>query len=494
MASLRPKTDPVALAALKTVITNLEINTDVAVTGITADSTDVHAGDLFVALPGEKTHGATFAAQVVNKGASAVLTDQQGSQIIADSTDVPVIIMESLRENLGLISSLIYQNPSKKLKVFGITGTNGKTTTSWLLHQGLEAAGIKTGLLGTAGIKIGNIEISSERTTPEAPQLQALLALAVEQDLSAVVMEISSHALAMHRADGIWFEAVGFTNLSHDHLDFHGDMETYFQVKKRLFTKEFSKFAAISLADAWGQRLASECEIDKTTVGTKEYANWILHDVSPALGHVDFNVFTPLKNDLEIKLEFAGAFNAFNATLSLAMTSQLNLNREAFIEGIRKAHIPGRMEPILVPGRALAVVDYAHTPDAISAVIETLRSQTHGRVIAVLGAGGNRDSQKRKMMGTAVSSADLIVVTDDNPRDEDPANIRSTLISGIADKSKVIEIADRKEAIFYAAANSNESDTIVVLGKGHEDYQETKGTRTRFLDSEVTLQALSEVS
>jgi UDP-N-acetylmuramoyl-L-alanyl-D-glutamate--2,6-diaminopimelate ligase len=199
-----------------------------------------------------------------------------------------------------------------------------------------------------------------------------------------------------------------------------------------------------------------------------------------------------LKNDLEIKLEFAGAFNAFNATLSLAMTSQLNLNREAFIEGIRKAHIPGRMEPILVPGRALAVVDYAHTPDAISAVIETLRSQTHGRVIAVLGAGGNRDSQKRKMMGTAVSSADLIVVTDDNPRDEDPANIRSTLISGIADKSKVIEIADRKEAIFYAAANSNESDTIVVLGKGHEDYQETKGTRTRFLDSEVTLQALSE--
>jgi len=494
MGSLRPKTEPVALAALKTIISNLDIQSDALLTGVTVDSNDVHAGDLFVALDGAQTHGATFAEQAINKGASAILTDIKGSELIEDSAAVPVIKLDQLRENLGKISSLIYQNPSEKLKIFGVTGTNGKTTTSWLLHQGLQAAGIKTGLLGTAGIKLGDIELTSERTTPEAPQLQAMLALAVEQNLSSVVMEISSHALSMFRADGIWFESVGFTNLSHDHLDFHGDMESYFQAKKRLFTKAFSNFAAISLADTWGQRLASECEIEKTTIGTKEYANWILHDVSPALGHVDFNVYTPLKNNLELKLEFAGAFNAFNATLSLAMTSKQNLDREAFIEGIRKAHIPGRMEPILVPGRALAVVDYAHTPDAISAVIETLRSQTNGRVLAVLGAGGNRDSQKRNLMGQAVSSADLVIVTDDNPRDEDPAEIRKALISGISDKSKVIEIADRKEAIFYAAANSNESDTIVVLGKGHEDYQEIQGTRKRFLDSEVAFQALTEVN
>lgn len=491
MANFRPKIEPVALPELKEFGVLGELDSNVFITGVTLDSSQVHAGDLFVALGGDTTHGANFATAAIGKGASAILTDSAGKSILPDENRVPILILENLRPHLGEISAKIYGYPSKKLKVFGVTGTNGKTTTSWLLQRGLLAAGIPTALFGTAGIKIGEIEIASERTTPEAPQLQAMLALAVEQGLSAVVMEVSSIALAMNRVDGIWFESVGFTNLSQDHLDFHGAMDDYFKVKQLLFTKKYSDFAAICLNNEWGQKLAAECEISKTTVGTVTYANWILHDISSALGHVDFGLLSPTKNNIEVKLEFAGAFNAFNAALAIAMTSRLSMQRDLFLQGLRSAHVPGRMEPILVPGKAFGVVDYAHTPAAIKAVIETLRAQTDGKVVAVIGAGGNRDSSKRSLMGEAVSFADLIIVTDDNPRDEDPALIREAILSGIADKAKVVEVADREEAIRYAVSNSTEADTIVILGKGHETYQETKGEQLAFSDSEVLKTALT---
>ena len=492
MADLRPKIQPVALSALKEFKVAGVPALDVFITGVTHDSSQVHVGDLFVALSGKSNHGADFAASAIGAGAVAILTDGVGRTILRNESRVPILTLENLRSHLGSIAARIYGHPSKKLKVFAVTGTNGKTTTSWLLQRGLLAAGIPTALFGTAGIKIGEIEIASERTTPEAPQLQAMLALAVEQGISAVVMEVSSIALAMNRVDGIWFESVGFTNLSQDHLDFHGSMDEYFKVKQLLFNKKYSDFAAICLNDEWGQRLAAECEITKSTVGTSEYANWRLHDISPALGHVDFNLIPPHKSKIEVKLEFAGAFNAFNAALAIAMTSQLSISRELFLQGLRSAHVPGRMEPILVPGMAFGVVDYAHTPAAIEVVIETLRTQTHGKVFAVIGAGGNRDSSKRVLMGEAVSKADLIVVTDDNPRDEDPASIRKAILSGIVDKSKAVEIADRAEAIKFAVSKSTEADTIVILGKGHETYQEVKGEQLAFSDSEVLKTALTK--
>lgn len=492
MTSIRPKIDPFSLSGLKTFEISGELDPNVFLTGVNHDSNQIHAGDLFVALSGEKTHGAAHASQAINKGAAAILTDEVGSKLIPDSNTVPVLTVANLRKKLGDISSKIYGDPSTKLKVFGITGTNGKTTTSWLLNSGLTSAGIKTGLFGTAGIKIGDLSFDSTRTTPEAPQLQAMLALALEQGLSAVVMEVSSHALALDRVGGTRFEAVGFTNLSQDHLDFHGTMEDYFKAKQKLFSKKYSSFSAICLQDKWGQRLAAEVEIPKTTIGTQSYANWILEDISPALGHVDFNIATPKNEKFEIKLEFAGAFNAFNAALALALTQNLGISVEEFIKGLRKAHIPGRMEPILIPGRALGVVDYAHTPEAISAVISTLRAQTNGRVIAVLGAGGNRDASKRKLMSEAAQDADLLVITDDNPRFEDPKFIRAELLAGIKDHLNVVEIADRKEAIFYAANNSSELDTVVVLGKGHETYQEIGEKHYPFSDAEVLYQALNE--
>jgi UDP-N-acetylmuramoyl-L-alanyl-D-glutamate--2,6-diaminopimelate ligase len=491
MENLRPKIIPFSLGDLKDFNPLFEVHKNIFVTGITQDSNAVMPGDLFVALAGAITHGAKFSQQALNAGAVAILTDQAGSKEIGEVA-VPVLQLDELRSKLGEISALIYQNPARKLKVFGITGTNGKTTTSWLLHAGLEKAGIKTALFGTAGIKIGDITFSSERTTPEAPQLQAMLALAVEQNLSAVVMEVSSHAIALNRIDGIWFESVGFTNLSQDHLDFHGTMEEYFKVKQKLFTNKFSDKAFICESDAWSQRLVSECEITKSTIGASFTSDWKLTNISPALGHVDFDVISPNRDNFEIQLEFAGAFNALNATLALAMVSHLEIEKPLFIKGMSKTHIPGRMEPVLESGKALAIVDYAHTPEAIDSVISTLRQQTNGRIIAILGAGGNRDSQKRSLMGKAVSAADLVIITDDNPRFEDPAEIRKAIISSIGDKSKVTEIADRKAAIFHAVDISNESDTIVILGKGHEDYQEIQDKKLPFSDALVVSQALKQ--
>lgn len=490
MSNLRPKIEPVSLSELKEFEVLGRLDPNIFLTGVSLDSSQIHTGDLFVALSGERTHGANFAASAFSKGASAILTDSVGKSMLSDDLEVPILTVENLRSKVGVIAAKIYGYPSKKLKVFGVTGTNGKTTTSWLLQRGLETAGIPTALFGTAGIKIGDLQVPSERTTPEAPQLQAMLALAVEQGLAAVVMEVSSIALAMNRVDGIWFESVGFTNLSHDHLDFHGSIDEYFRVKQSLFSKKYSNFAAICLSDAWGERLAAECEISKTTVGNQDYADWILQDISPALGHVDFNLKPPIKTYMEVKLEFAGDFNAFNAALAIAMTSRLTIENDLFLRGLSSAHVPGRMEPILVPKKALGVVDYAHTPAAIKAVIKTLRAQTHGKVLAVIGAGGNRDTSKRTLMGEAVSQADLIIITDDNPRDEDPVLIRKAILSGVVDKSKAVEVADRGEAIRYAVSNSSEADTIIILGKGHEIYQELNGSQIPFSDSEVLRSAL----
>jgi UDP-N-acetylmuramoyl-L-alanyl-D-glutamate--2,6-diaminopimelate ligase len=489
MENLRPKTKPVALSALKEFNKSFLEHADILVQGITQNASQVLPGDVFVALSGQSTHGAKFAKQAINSGAVAIITDRLGKDLISDSV-VPVIELANPRENLGEIASVIYHHPSKRLKVFGITGTNGKTTTSWLLHAGLERAGIKSALFGTAGIKIGDISISSERTTPEADQLQGLLAIALEQNLSAVVMEVSSHAIALKRISGIWFEAVGFTNLSQDHLDFHGNMEEYFKVKQELFSKTYSENAFICESDSWGKRLATECEINKVTVGELSSSDWKITNISPALGHVDFDIQTGISTVSKVQLGFAGAFNAFNATLALAMVQKLTFEMDLFIKGMSQVHIPGRMEPVLQAGKALAIVDYAHTPEAIVAVIGALRQQTKGKIIAVLGAGGNRDSQKRALMGDAVSAADQVIITDDNPRFEDAAEIRKAIISGFKQKSKVIEIADRKSAIVHAVDISDEADTIVILGKGHENYQEIRDQKIPFSDYQIVSEAL----
>jgi UDP-N-acetylmuramoyl-L-alanyl-D-glutamate--2,6-diaminopimelate ligase len=467
-------------------------NPEQKITGITHNTKSVETGDLFVALNGEKNHGAQFVAEAKANGAVAVLTDSQGEKLITDK-DLAIVSIENPRHKLGEISAFVFGNPSDLLKVFGITGTNGKTTSAWLMRAGLEKCGIPTSLLGTAGISIAGVNLPSARTTPEAPELQALLALALEKGSKAVSMEVSSHALDLERVNGTKFACTGFTNLSQDHLDFHKNMESYFESKAKLFTKEFSSKSVITDLDSWGKKLINEVQIPFVTLGGDVHNDWRVSDITAALGHVYFELIDPRKKPYKVTLSFAGVFNAYNAALVIAMADQIGIDLKEFIAGIKDTQIPGRMQPVVMPGAALGIVDYAHTPEAIENVLSALKKQTHGKLIVVLGAGGNRDSEKRPFMGSAGEKfADKLIITDDNPRNESPAEIRKAVLSGIKNKSNSLEIGSREEAIKEAVKLATPDDTIAILGKGHETTQEIAGQIIDFDDAKHLHNALKE--
>ena len=472
---------------------NLETNSkEASINGISNKSKDIDLNELFVAIPGEKTHGANFAQEAINNGAKAVLTDLNGAEIMSE-VQVPVLVAQDVKKIVGEVSSHVYENPSQKMDVFGITGTNGKTTTAWLLKAGLEQCEIKTGLLGTAGIEIPGLKIESERTTPEATELQKILALAYENGARAISMEVSSHALTLGRVNGTRFKAVGFTNLSQDHLDFHKNMQDYFEAKTLLFKDNFSNQAIITTNDSWGKKLENLTKLNVESLGGDVENYWRVTDITAALGHVDFKLTKSNKQSFNINLSFAGSFNAFNASMAIALADKLNIDLITFIKGLENVQIPGRMQPVIFPGAPLAIVDYAHSPEAIENVLATLRKETKGKLITIIGAGGNRDKEKRPKMGSAVEKySDFIIVTDDNPRDENPAEIRASLISGIKDKESILEIGNRKDAIQKAISIATNLDTIAVLGKGHENYQEIKGEVFPFSDYSVTKNLMEE--
>ena len=492
MKFARPSVKPVTLGELAQKFNLQTSNPEQKITGITHNTKSVEPGDLFVALNGEKNHGAQFVAEAKANGAVAVLSDSQGEKLITDK-DLAIVSIENPRHKLGEISAFVFGNPSDSLKVFGITGTNGKTTSAWLMRAGLEKCGIPTSLLGTAGISIAGVNLPSARTTPEAPELQALLALALEKGSKAVSMEVSSHALDLERVNGTKFACTGFTNLSQDHLDFHKNMESYFESKAKLFTKEFSSKSVITDLDSWGKKLINEVQIPFVTLGGDVHNDWRVSDITAALGHVYFELIDPRKKPYKVTLSFAGVFNAYNAALVIAMADQIGIDLKEFIAGIKDTQIPGRMQPVVMPGAALGIVDYAHTPEAIENVLSALKKQTHGKLIVVLGAGGNRDSEKRPFMGSAGEKfADKLIITDDNPRNESPAEIRKAVLSGIKNKSNSLEIGSREEAIKEAVKLATPDDTIAILGKGHETTQEIAGQIIDFDDAKHLHNALKE--
>ena len=492
MKFARPSVKPVSLGELVQKFNLQTSNPEQKISGITHNTKSVEPGDLFVALNGERNHGANFVAEAKANGAVAVLTDSQGENLI-NNKDLPIVKIENPRKSLGEISSFVFGNPSQSLKVFGITGTNGKTTSAWLMRAGLEKCGIPTSLLGTAGISIAGVNLPSARTTPEAPELQALLALALEKGSQAVSMEVSSHALDLDRVNGTKFVCTGFTNLSQDHLDFHKTMENYFESKAKLFTQEFSSKSVITEIDVWGKKLISNIKIPFVTLGGDVHNDWRVRDITAALGHVYFELIDPRKKPYKVTLSFAGAFNAYNAALVIAMADQIGIDLKEFISGIKDTQIPGRMQPVVIPGAALGIVDYAHTPEAIDNVLSALKKQTHGKLIVVLGAGGNRDAEKRPFMGAAAEKyADKLIITDDNPRDENPVEIRKSVLSGVKNKSNSLEFGSRQEAIKEAVQLATEDDTIAVLGKGHETTQEIAGKVIEFDDCKHLQIALEE--
>ncbi|MEO9134389.1 MAG: UDP-N-acetylmuramoyl-L-alanyl-D-glutamate--2,6-diaminopimelate ligase [Jatrophihabitantaceae bacterium] len=479
---------------------------DVAVTGITAGTAFVRAGDLFAGLPGRTAHGASFAAQAVASGAVAVVTDESGRALVPDG--VPVLVVPNVRDELGWISSRVYAHPSQRVNVLGVTGTSGKTTTTFLMEAGLRAAGRRTGLIGTVATHIAGTEIKTGFTTPEAPELQALLAVMRERGVSDVAMEVSSHALSLGRVSGTSFRAAGFTNLSEDHLDFHASMGDYFRAKVKLFDPWYTERPVVVVDDQWGNMLVDilgPC----VTVSAQDNprGTWQALDVQElADGTTAFRVIGPRfwpggtgtrpAIELEMSCAIPGRYNIANVLLALALLYEDDIEPNVVAEAISSASVPGRMERIDAGQPFLAVVDYSHKPAAVDGALRALRPLTRGRLIIVLGSGGDRDKGKRPHMGQiAARGAELLVVTDDNPRSEDPADIRRAMLGGAlavpaSERGEVVEIGDRTEAIAYAIAAAGPGDTVLVAGKGHETGQEIGGTVHPFDDRAVVRLAL----
>lgn len=471
---------------------------DLQLQGISSRASDVEDGDLFIALSGTRHHGAEFIAEACARGARAILTDTQGKEIVKksqDSKQLPLLVKENPRGTLGEFAQWFYDSPSRHFPVFGVTGTNGKTTTTYLLHQIWNFAGRASGLIGTVGTVIGDEEIPSTFTTPEADALQQLLAVMRERHLASVAMEVSSHALVQGRVQGTHFAAAGFTHLTQDHLDFHKTMEGYYLAKRSLFTDEFCDKAIITIDDSYGRRLYSEVAIPSASLSIIDpKATWHIQQSS--------NSGIAMRGEggilIEGEFHLPGAHNRSNLLLAVALAYESGI--DPVVIGNSLSHLrgaPGRFQEVRSSSTYRVFVDYAHTPDAVTRVLEVARAITvpESKVIAVLGCGGDRDKTKRPLMGKALNdNADIPIFTSDNPRSEDPEAILDDMTSGVAIRGGGKIIPDRREAIRYAVEIAGKGDVIMILGKGHEIGQEISGTKYPFSDIEVVSEVMAAKS
>ena len=468
---------------------------DAPVTFVGLDSQNVEPGGLFAALPGTRVHGATYA---FDSAAGAILTDEAGLAIIQQTADRrPVLVVEDVRAILGYVAAEVYGHPSQSFTLLGVTGTSGKTTTTYMLEKGLTAAGCKVGLIGTTGTKIMGRDVATELTTPEAPMLQRLFAQMRDEGVTHVVMEVSSHALMLGRVTGSDFDVAAFTNLSQDHLDFHPTMEDYFQAKALFFepgSEMRAKRSVVCVDDEWGQRMAEFAEAPVTVATTGDA------DVTAELVRIDDQgrqrIQLTADDTYEFTLPMPGAFNVANAALAAAVAATAGVELAPFLRGLEQAAVPGRMERIDEGQPFVAVVDYAHKPAAIGAVLATLRGQVEGRIGVAVGAGGDRDSSKRPLMGSeAAKGADFVVVTDDNPRTEDPAAIRAAVLAGAREAgtgAEIVEVSPRGKAIDALVEWAQPGDAVIVVGKGHEVGQLVGTEKLHFDDREEMRRAITE--
>jgi UDP-N-acetylmuramoyl-L-alanyl-D-glutamate--2,6-diaminopimelate ligase len=496
----------------------------VVVTGVTHDSAGVRPGDLYAALPGTRRHGAEFAAAAVVAGAVAVLTDPAGAALLgragairtSDSTgvtvsaEVPVLVVSDPRAVLGEVAATVYGHPTRRLPVIGITGTAGKTSTAYLIEAALRAGGHRTALTGTVETRIGDLVIDSVRTTPEATDLHALFATALEQGVTAAVIEVSSHALVYGRVNGVQFAVGGWTNFGSDHLDFHADLDEYFAAKAKLFDGRCRTELLNADDPAVARLLDPAAYADRPnrsgySAAGDPAASWRATELSgpgdaglpaaaagepPSRGTVrwgtSFTVRGPDGVLVRASVALPGEHNVANALLAIAAASAIGVDPAEAAAGVAACRgVPGRLELVNAPGDILGVVDYAHKPDAVVAVLGALRAVSAGRIIAVIGAGGDRDRHKRPHMGEAAANgADVVIVTDDNPRSEDPAAIRFEVRVGAekAGVAEVVEVAGRRDAIAEAVRLARPGDVVVLLGKGHEIGQEVNGVVAPFDD------------
>jgi UDP-N-acetylmuramoyl-L-alanyl-D-glutamate--2,6-diaminopimelate ligase len=457
-------------------------DTAVEIADLAYDSRKVEPGTLFFCVVGEKADGHEFGARAVEEGAAALVVERELTELA-----VPQVVVEDSRAAMAPLAARFWGDPTAELRMVGITGTNGKTTTAFLVHEVLKAASFPCGLLGTVKQVVGGVEKEVVRTTPEAIELQATFRQMLEGGDEACAMEVSSHAMTLHRADAIHFEVAIFTNLTQDHLDFHADMEDYFLAKRKLFELAGPMVRIVNVDDPYGRRLASEFECVTFSAEGAE-ADYSARDVSFDAGGASFGV-----GEVELRTALPGHFNVANALGAFAAAEAMGVGSEIAAAGLSRAgRVPGRFEPI-DEGQGFAVlVDYAHTPDSLENVLRAARRLTEGKVITVFGAGGDRDRDKRPKMGRAGAElADLTVITSDNPRSENPEAIVAEVAAGAEGANELEVVVDRRAAIALALGRAKPGDTVVIAGKGHEQGQEFEdGHKIPFDDREVAREEL----
>jgi len=467
---------------------------DLPVSGIASDSRQLDSGFLFLACEGISSHGLDYLDQARSAGVCAVAWDASTANAPAD-IGVPMIAVENLGAHLGEIASRYYGNPSSHLKTVGVTGTNGKTTVAWLIAQCLQHLDYRCAYVGTLGYGIDELQGVEGMTTPAAVELQGHLAEFTEQGATRAAIEVSSHALSQRRVDGVQFDAVLFTNLTRDHLDYHGDMRSYFESKARLFLEHAANCKIINLDSEFGTELAARCGQDVVTVSTQldRVANGrpyvFVRSVVANENGSDVTI-TSSWGDGEFTLSLPGDFNVANAVIVLAylLTTGTRLEQACDVLQLVDAP-PGRMQQVSTVGSAI-VIDYAHTPDAIESALRALRPQCRGKLWCVFGCGGDRDTGKRPLMGKlAERLADRVVITTDNPRHEDPQKIIADILAGFSNADDATVIEERAAAIAWTIASAGPTDVVLIAGKGHEDYQEVGSERHAFSDHALAVAA-----
>jgi UDP-N-acetylmuramoyl-L-alanyl-D-glutamate--2,6-diaminopimelate ligase len=486
----------------------------VEVTGVTVRTTEVQPGDLFAGLPGKNSHGASFVRDAAEAGAVAIVTDAAGADLAEAAFDagagIPIVVVADARTALGDISAWVYRTADNPPLLFGTTGTNGKTSTSYLLEAILRQLGYVTGLSSTAERHIGDLTVVSRLTTPEASEMHALLARMRESAVRAVAIEVSAQALTWNRVDGLVFDVAAFTNLSHDHLDDYADMEEYFRAKLPLFQPDRARRGVVCLDTAYGARVVEESRIPVTTIATVGHATpddvasaeWVVEVLESTPAYTEFRLTGPEGRALVTREPLIGWHMAANAALAIVMLVEAGFELEAIgaaLEGDGgiDAYLPGRTERVSGDTGPSVYVDFGHSPDAFENTLGAVRQFTTGRTIMVFGADGDRDATKRHEMGrVAAQGSDILVITDHHPRFEDPASIRKTLLEGAAlaadQPQEIYEVSPPEAAIVKAVSLAREGDSILWAGPGHQDYRDIEGVRTPYSARELSRAALRE--
>ncbi len=483
---------PPLMSELSAIIaSSFVVGEDVPIGDLTLDSREVTPERMFCATKGARFDGMQFIQEAIARGASSLMVSQ------AFESPLPLLVVPSVRHAVGRISDLVFNSPSSLLDLVGITGTNGKTTTSYLMDSALQMGGHKTGLIGTIESRVGDSHRPSIYTTPEAPDLHRVLAEMVDLHVDIVAMEVSSHGIDQHRIDGAHFKLGIFTNLTAEHLDYHGTIEQYFYAKSLLFEPERCDLALVCIDDEWGRRLSYLTKVPVLTYGFSEDADLVIVDFETGFSGTRLHV-KGLGLDRALEVPIIGSCNAANAAAAYLGATQLGVSQEDAAQGIAiTPGVEGRFQRIDLGQDFLVVVDYAHTPDSIRALIRTARDliPSNGRVILVAGARGRRDRMKRPELGRAAASADLAILTTDNPGDEDPAQIVRQLLAGTVDIARRhIEVElDRRVAIHLAIEEAGPDDAVLIVGRGHERSFRVGDARLELDDRQAASEAILSV-